>query len=57
MFVLSSAINPVLFTLRDEPRYEVLLAKLDFHLTPGQPSPNALAKSDISRLRAASDPH
>jgi tetratricopeptide (TPR) repeat protein len=56
MFVLSSAINPVLFTLRDDPRYEVLLAKLDFHPTPGQPSPNAPAKSYVSQLRAPSDP-
>jgi len=56
IFVLSSATNPVLFTLRDEPRYEVLLAKLDFHATPGQPSPSPPAKSDISQLRAPSDP-
>jgi hypothetical protein len=56
MFVLSSATNPVLFALRDEPRYEVLLAKLDFHPTPGQPSTNAPAKSYISQLRPASDP-
>jgi tetratricopeptide (TPR) repeat protein len=56
IFVLSAPTNPALFTLRDDPRYEVLLAKLDFHPTPGQPSPNALAKSDISHLRAASDP-
>lgn len=56
MFVLSSATNPVLSTLRDDPRYEVLLAKLDYHPTPGQPLPNALAKSDISHLRPTSDP-
>ena len=56
MFVLSSATNPVLFPLRDDPRYEVLLAKLDFHPTPGQPSPNAPAKSYVSQLRAPSDP-
>jgi hypothetical protein len=56
IFVLSSLTNPVLSTLRDEPRYEVLLAKLDFHPTPGRPLPNSAAGSDVSRLRAASDP-
>jgi tetratricopeptide (TPR) repeat protein len=56
MFVLASGTNPVLFTLRDDPRYEVLLAKLDFHPTPGRPSPNAPAKSYVSQLRAPSDP-
>jgi hypothetical protein len=45
-----------LSTLRDDPRFEVLLAKLDFHPTPGQPSPDAPAKSFVSQLRAASDP-
>jgi tetratricopeptide (TPR) repeat protein len=57
IFVLASATDPLLASLRGDPRYQALLAKLDFHPTPGQPSANALAKSDISRLRAASDPH
>ena len=56
IFVLASLTNPVLSTLRDDPRFEVLLAKLDFHPTPGQPSPDAPAKSFVSQLRAASDP-
>ena len=56
IFVLSSPINPVLDTLRDEPRFRALVDKFDFPPTPGSPSPNSPTGSDVSPLRAASDP-
>jgi len=56
IFVLSSPINPVLDTLRDEPRFRALVDKFDFPPTPGTPSPNSPTGSDVSPLRAASDP-
>ena len=54
---LSCLEQPDLLTLRDEPKFQALVKKIDFPRGPQMAQGNALPAENQSSLRASSDPH
>jgi tetratricopeptide (TPR) repeat protein len=55
--VLECLAQPGLLTLKDEPRYKALVAKINFPMHPASSDPNGSFGSDAPHLALASGPH